>query len=253
MKCRAPKAERIARGRVLAVVFATIALPFCFGARSAFGNLEVKTARHVLIDKDDEISIYFPKRTSNFSQVFPVVWYSFGDSEYVPARDNQLLEDVSDAGRVLVVASFKNPAAWEAFGHLEKGIKALDGFRINGKKIRFRRRLCLLATGKSAASHLAFALKNPDRVSCLANIHPELKSFQKIEQLVRLRIPLLHIHGTGDEVNAYQQERDFVSRYLSAGGDMTLITEWDNRHGIPTIHEYGSQALTRFLIQHTFK
>lgn len=150
-----------------------------------------------------------------------------------------------------------------------------------GDRPKFLKKPCLLGGSRGGLMHYSWALKNADKVSCIAGVYPVLdprlwpgtaemaKIYHMTEQgylddykkhsilsglhlLAERRIPIFHMHGNLDKMVPYKSEREFVAKYLRLGGEISLVTSWGNDHD-DSMDYFGSQEMVDFLIYQSTK
>jgi hypothetical protein len=90
--------------------------------------------------------------------------------------------------------------------------------------------------GRAAGEAYAWAIENPDKVSCIYGENPVLRSFMSkaplldnLAPLAKAGVPLLHVCGSLDPALA-DQTRVVEKRYKELGGTITVIMNEGDGH-----------------------
>jgi len=94
---------------------------------------------------------------------------------------------------------------------------------------RFSRKPVMEGAGRAAGEAYAWAIENPDKVSCIYTENPVLRSFmskkpllENLASLAKAGVPVLHVCGALDPALA-DQTRALEKRYKEIGGAITVI------------------------------
>ncbi len=95
----------------------------------------------------------------------------------------------------------------------------------------FRRKPVLEGAGGAAGEAYAWAIANPDKVSCIYGENPVLRCtmtkaqpLDNLAALAKAGVPVLHVCGSLDPMYA-SQTREAEKRYKELGGSMTVIVQ----------------------------
>ena len=106
----------------------------------------------------------------------------------------------------------------------------------------------LEGAGGAAGEAYAWAIANPDKVSCIYGENPVLRCtmtkaqpLDNLAALSRAGIPVLHVCGSLDPMLA-SQTREVEKRYKELGGVMTVIVQKGKGH-YPTAPEDPNMAI----------
>ncbi len=100
----------------------------------------------------------------------------------------------------------------------------------------FSKKPVMEGAGRSAGDAYAWAIQNPDKVSCIYGENPVLISsmskaplLESLEPLAKAAVPLLHVCGGLDP--AFKSQTGVVEqRYKALGGAMTVVVREDGGH-----------------------
>ena len=100
----------------------------------------------------------------------------------------------------------------------------------------FSRKPVLEGAGRAAGDVYAWAIENPEKVSCIYGENPVLQSFmsktpllENLAPLAKAGVPLLHVCGSLDPA-LETQTRQVEKRYRDLGGAITVILKEDEGH-----------------------
>ncbi len=218
-------------------------------------------------------------RQSHISQ--PWVWYAPTLTGSLPDASHEWMFEAFEAHGI-AIAGIDVGESWGS----DEGVKVFDAFYdcLTGSW-GMSAKPCLLAQSRGGLMLYKWAEKNPDRVSCVAGIHPltNLESFRKTLEtqpgldewrnqivaihgagpwmdlsknllpLVKQNVPILHIHGTADQpVPIGLNSEEIVRRYRDIGGNAKLIAIDGIGHQVSDCF-FKSQSLVEFIITHALQ
>jgi hypothetical protein len=100
----------------------------------------------------------------------------------------------------------------------------------------FAKKAVLEGTGASAGEAYAWAIQNPDKVSCIYTVNPVMRSLmtktvllENLSPLAKAGIPLLNVCGSQDPWLQFNT-RDIESSYKQMGGSITVIVKQGEGH-----------------------
>jgi hypothetical protein len=100
----------------------------------------------------------------------------------------------------------------------------------------FSRKPVMEGAGRAAGEAYAWAIENPDKISCIYGENPVLRSFMSkaplldnLAPLAKAGVPLLHVCGSLDPALA-DQTRVVEKRYKELGGTITVIMNEGDGH-----------------------
>ena len=100
----------------------------------------------------------------------------------------------------------------------------------------FSRKPVMEGAGRAAGEAYAWAIENPEKVSCIYAENPVLRSFmskvpllENLAPLAKAGVPLLHVCGALDPALA-DQTRAVEKRYKELGGAITVIVKEGEGH-----------------------
>ena len=201
----------------------------------------------------------------------PWVWYAPTIGSYPNKSNEWLLKRLLERGFCVagidVGESYGSPAGRKVFS---------DFYRYVVHEFKLEPKARLLAQSRGGLMMYNWAVENPDKVRCIVGIYPvcDLRSYpgldkaagaygmtpaelekelarhnpiDRLEPLAKAGVPILHIHGSHDQVVPLEKNSQIMKdRYETLGGTMKLIVVPGKGHA--EIPEYfQEQQLLDFL------
>ena len=119
----------------------------------------------------------------------------------------------------------------------------------------FSNKAVMEGSGSSTGEVYAWAIENPDKVSCIYGVNPILKSnlakiqpIDNLQPLAKKGISILHVCGSLDP-NYITQTKEVQKRYLKLGGKMTICINEGQGHQLSITNDL--KKIVDFIINRT--